>query len=155
MSRSVRFGIIAAVITGAAILGALLYAHTERYPTTDDGYVDADVVGIVAQAAGPIVNLPVVDNQAVSAGDLLFEIDPRPFRIEVEQARAGLDRTGQDVSVLAGDVTGAEAGVRYRQAQLRLAETQWRNHGDSPRANVGPARIHVPHRSANSLYRPV
>ena len=126
MPRSVRFGIVAAVIAVAVVLGALALRHTERYPTTDDAYVDADVVGMVAQVAGPIVNLPIEDNQGVRAGDLLFEIDPRPFRIAVEKARAELDRTGQDVSALADAVSTAEAEVRYRQAQLRLAQTQWR-----------------------------
>jgi len=135
VGRSVRLGIIALSIGVAAILGALLYRHTERYPTTDDAYVDADVVRMVAQVAGPVVNLPVVDNQAVRAGDLLFEIDPRPFAIAVEQSRAQLAETGDDVSALADAVTSAEAGVHYRQAQLRLAETQWKR--VEPLAKIG------------------
>jgi multidrug resistance efflux pump len=126
MKRGQRNAIIAASLVFAAVLAALVLRHTDRYPTTDDAYVDADVVGVVAQVAGPIVKLPVADNQAVHAGELLFEIDPRPFRIEVEQARAELDRTGLDVTALADAVTSAEAGVRYARAQLRLAETQWR-----------------------------
>ena len=121
MKRAQRIGIIAVSILVAGVLTALYYRHAERYPSTDDAYVDADVVGIVAQVAGPVVNLPIEDNQAVRAGDLLFEIDPRPFRIAVEQARAQLDETGDDVSALADAVTEAEAGVRYRQAGLRLA----------------------------------
>jgi multidrug efflux system membrane fusion protein len=90
VKRSQRIGIIAASVVVAGILAAFYYRHAERYPSTDDAYVDADVVGIVAQVSGPIVNLPIVDNQAVRAGDLLFEIDPRPFAIAVEKARAGL-----------------------------------------------------------------
>jgi multidrug efflux system membrane fusion protein len=124
VSRALRIGIITVAVAVAVILSVLYYRHAERYPGTDDAYVDADVVGIVAQVAGPIVSLPIEDNQIVRANDLLFEIDPRPFRIAVEQARAQLDQTGNDVSALADAVTEAEAGVRYRQAQLRLAETQ-------------------------------
>ncbi|MGI9591425.1 MAG: HlyD family efflux transporter periplasmic adaptor subunit, partial [Myxococcota bacterium] len=135
MSRQRRIQIIAAVVVVAAILAALLLRHYDRYPTTDDAYVEADVVGIVAQVAGPIVDLPIVDNQPVPAGDLLFAIDPRPFQIAVDQARAELDRTGQDVTALADAVSSAEAGVRYSQAQLRLAETQWRR--VEPLAKVG------------------
>jgi len=126
VNRILRTGLIGLSIAVAAILVALYYRHYGRYPSTDDAYVDADVVGIVAQVAGPIVKLPIRDNQAVRAGDLLFEIDPRPFRIQAEQARAELDRTGQDVSALTDEVTSAEAGVRYAQASLRLAETQWK-----------------------------
>jgi multidrug resistance efflux pump len=135
VKRATRIGIIAVSIVVAGILTALYYRHSERYPSTDDAYVDADVVGIVAQVAGPVVKLPIVDNQAVRAGDLLFEIDPRPFQIAVEQARAQLDETGDDVSALADAVTEAEAGVSYRQAQLRLAETQWKR--VEPLAKIG------------------
>jgi multidrug resistance efflux pump len=126
MKRAGRIGIIAASVVVAAILAAFYYRHSERYPSTDDAYVDADVVGIVAQVAGPIVSLPIHDNQAVRTGDLLFEIDPRPFRIAVEKARAELEKTGQDVSALADEVASAEAHVQEALANLRLAETQWK-----------------------------
>jgi multidrug resistance efflux pump len=135
VGRSWRLGILALAIGAAVVLGILVYRHYERYPTTDDAYVDADVVGMVAQVAGPIVNLPIEDNQAIRAGELLFEIDPRPFRIEVERARAQLDKTGDNVSALADAVTEAEAGVSYRQAQLRLAEVQWKR--VEPLAKIG------------------
>ncbi|MBW2271610.1 MAG: HlyD family secretion protein [Deltaproteobacteria bacterium] len=135
MKRAARIGIIAASIVAAGILATAYYRHSELYPSTDDAYVDADVVGIVAQVAGPIVNLPIEDNQAVSAGDLLFEIDPRPFRIAVEKAHAQLDKTGQNVSGLADDVTSADAYVRNAQANLRLAEVQWKR--IEPLAKIG------------------
>ena len=125
MSRKVRIAIIVGAVVLVAILTVPLLRHNEEYPTTDDGYVDADIVGIVAQAAGPIVDLPIVDNQAVRAGDLLFQIDPRPFQFQVDQVRAQLDQTGQDVTALTDEVTSAEAGVRYAKAQLRLANVQW------------------------------
>jgi len=135
VKRATRIGIVATAVAAAAILATLYVRHAERYPSTDDAYVDADVVGIVAQAAGPIVNLPIEDNQAVRAGDLLFEIDPRPFRIAVDKAHAQLDKTGQNVSGLADDVTSADAYVRNAQANLRLAEVQWKR--IEPLAKIG------------------
>ncbi len=135
MKRATRISIVAVSIVVAGILTALYYRDYERNPSTDDAYVDADVVGIVAQVAGPIVNLPIEDNQAVSAGDLLFEIDPRPFQIAVEKAQAQLDKTGQDVSGLADDVTSADAYVRNAQANLRLAQVQWKR--IEPLAKIG------------------
>ena len=126
MDRWKRVGGISVSIVATAALALLVLRHHERYPTTNDAYVDANVVGIVARVAGPIVKLPVVDNEQVRAGDLLFEIDPRQFRIQVDEARAELDRTGFDVTALSDAVTSAQAGVRYSEAQLRLAEAQWR-----------------------------
>jgi multidrug efflux system membrane fusion protein len=135
VKRILRIGIVTLSIAAAAILAVSYYRHYERFPSTDDAYVDADVVAIVAQVAGPIVNLAVEDNQAVNAGDLLFEIDPRPFRLAVEKAHAQLDKTGQNVSGLADDVTSADAYVRNAQANLRLAEVQWKR--IEPLAEIG------------------
>jgi multidrug resistance efflux pump len=126
VSRARQISVIVLSLTVAGVVAALYYRSSERYPGTDDAYVDADVVGIVAQVAGPIVNLPIEDNQAVRAGDLLFEIDPRPFQIAVAQARAELDKTGQNVSALADQVASAEAHLQEARAKLRLAETQWK-----------------------------
>jgi multidrug resistance efflux pump len=126
VTRTRRIGIIVVSIAAAVILAALYARHAERYPSTDDAYVDADVVGIVSQVAGPIVKLPIEDNQAVRAGDLLFEIDPRPFQIAVAKAQAELDKTGQNVSALADQVASAEAQLQEAKARLRLAETQWK-----------------------------
>ena len=135
MSRIRHIAIIALTLALAGVLVALYYRHYDRYPSTDDAYVDADVVGIVAQVAGPIVNLPIEDNQAVRAGDVLFEIDPRPFAIAVEKARAELEKTGQNVSALADQVASAEAYVQEAKANLRLAETQWKR--VEPLAKIG------------------
>jgi multidrug efflux system membrane fusion protein len=130
-----RIGIIGACVVAAAVLAVPVLEDYKRRLTTDDAYVDADVVGIVAQAAGPIVDLAVEDNQAVGAGELLFEIDPRPFRIQVDEARAKLDRSGQDVTALTDAVSSAEAVVRYAQASLQLARVQWKR--VEPLAKIG------------------
>ena len=71
MSRGLRIGIITGTAVVAAVLALLAVRHEHRYPSTDDAYVEADVVGIVAQVAGPIVNLAVEDNQPVRAGELI------------------------------------------------------------------------------------
>lgn len=125
MNRGLRFGIIAAAVAAAAFAAWSYQVYSERYPSTDDAYVDADIVSIVAQVAGPIVNLAVVDNQAVKAGELLFEIDPRPFQIAVDKARAEVEKTGQNVSAAAEQVVSAEAKVQEARASLRLAQVQW------------------------------
>ncbi len=59
-------------------------------PWTRNGQVRAQVVQIAPRVTGPIVKLPIKDNQVVKAGDLLFEIDPRTFEAAVNQSRAEL-----------------------------------------------------------------
>jgi membrane fusion protein, multidrug efflux system len=59
-------------------------------PRTDDAYAYADTIGVVPEVSGKIVSLAVRDNQAVRQGDLLFQIDPRPYRYALERAQAAL-----------------------------------------------------------------
>ncbi len=86
--KSVLTGrIIAALIVVAAIvLGLLALWVTNVSPRTDDANVVANYVGIAPEVNGPIVSLPIKDNQWVHKGDLLYEIDSRPYVYQLEQA---------------------------------------------------------------------
>ena len=68
----------------------ILYWRYSTKPWTRDGQVRANVVGIAPRVAGPIIQIPIKDNQAVKKGDLLFEIDPSTFRALVDNATAKL-----------------------------------------------------------------
>jgi RND family efflux transporter MFP subunit len=90
------------VLTGVVILLAAVAAlgMYQRYttkPWTRDGQVRANVVGIACRVAGPIINIPVRDNQTVKKGDLLFEIDPSTYIANVNNALAKLQQTEADV----------------------------------------------------------
>lgn len=84
-------------ITFAAVLlalvgGFLLYQRYESRPWTRDGQVRANIVGIAPRVAGPVINIPIHDNQPVKKGDLLFEIDPATFQAAVDNASAKLQQ---------------------------------------------------------------
>ncbi len=106
------------LMTGAVVLVAVavvLYKYWDYVtnPWTRDGQVRAQVVLITPRISGPIVNLPVEDNQLVRAGDLLFEIDPRTFRSAVDKARADLQQAQVQVEE-AKDKADRAAAVRKR-----------------------------------------
>jgi RND family efflux transporter MFP subunit len=50
----------------------------------------ANVVGIAPRVSGPIINIPVHDNQEVKAGDLLFEIDSADYKTALDSAKASV-----------------------------------------------------------------
>ena len=82
-------------VTLCAILVALLFVgylfrHYLSNPWTRDAEVRAHVLQIAPRIDGPIVALPIKDNQFVSKGDLLFKIDPRTFKAAVNKAKADL-----------------------------------------------------------------
>jgi len=73
--------------------------------------------------SGPIVKLPIKDNQLVKAGDLLFEIDPRTFEADLDQARAQLDETGDNYQALVQQVEAAKAMVDVSRAAITQARS--------------------------------
>jgi membrane fusion protein (multidrug efflux system) len=72
----------------ALIAGLFFYLSGGRYVTTDDAYVGAQKVLITPEVSGKIDKVTVKEGQHVKKGDLLFEIDPAPFRFLVQQAEA-------------------------------------------------------------------
>jgi multidrug resistance efflux pump len=92
-------------------------------PWTRDGQVCAQVIQITPRVSGPIVDLPIRDNQFVKAGDLLFQIDPRTFEAALAQARAQLDQTGGNVEAIEKQVEAARAGVEVSRASIEQAKS--------------------------------
>jgi multidrug efflux system membrane fusion protein len=87
LGRIVSYSIIAA----AAVTGLLCVNETTRYPRTDDAEVFANFIGIAPQVEGPITQLVVQDNAFIPEGNLLFEIDPRPYEYALQKARSDRD----------------------------------------------------------------
>jgi len=89
-TASRKFAITGIVITLAVIAALLMYSRYVTRPWTRDGQVRANIVGIAPRVAGPIVDIPIKDNQPVKKGDLLFQIDPSTFQAAVDNAAAKL-----------------------------------------------------------------
>jgi len=115
------------LLTGAVVLVAVLAASWKYWdyltnPWTRNGQVRANVIQVAPRVSGPIVNLPIRDNQFVKAGDVLFEIDPRTFKANLDQARANYDETKDDLAALEKQVEAAKASVV--QFESAIAEAQ-------------------------------
>ena len=121
MTKPMTRIIIGATLATAVISALLYFRQLSLMPRTDDAYVEADIVQVAAQVEGPIVNAPIQNNAAVKQGDLLFEIDSKPFQIAADQARAELAQTRQDVESLTDAVKTAEAGIESAKADVEAA----------------------------------
>src|SRR6202050_419257 len=86
------------IIAAALITGLSLIEKTNRYPRTDDAEIFANYIGIAPQVDGPITQLAVEDNAFIKQGDLLFQIDARPYEYALERARS-------DLSTLQGQIS--------------------------------------------------
>lgn len=113
---------IAAVIVllGAA---ALWYAYdrSTHYPSTDDASIDADVVHVASPVGGRIVRVPVEENAHVAKGDVLFEIDPVPYRLAVQQAQAEVEVARAALATRRRSVIGETSNATLAADQTRRA----------------------------------
>ncbi|HVA41823.1 MAG TPA: HlyD family secretion protein [Candidatus Binataceae bacterium] len=102
------------IVVGAIVAGLYVLRLYYIYPRTDDAYVRANVVGIAPHVSGPIVELPIRDNQHLAKGALLFVVDPRPYQAALERAEANLALTNLQINALEDAIHSNQA----RQHQL-------------------------------------
>jgi len=125
LRRYRRFMLLVALPLVAAIGGLVLYLNGGRYVSTDDAYVGAQKVLITPEISGKIDKVVVKEGQHVHQGDVLFEIDPVPYRLAVDEAKATLDqaRTNYDNLVANIAIYGkmldlADQGVELKQRDV-------------------------------------
>lgn len=113
-------GIIVALIVAAAVGVLLWWLHARHYEWTDDAFIDARQFAVSAKVAGYVQDVKVTDNQKVSAGDLLVQIDPRDYQAALAQAKARVLQAQASV----GD---EDAQIAAQEAQVSAAEQQQRD----------------------------
>ena len=114
-------GVPVLVLAGAAYE----YLTGGRYQSTDDAYVRAAQVAVSANVSGRVSEVDVRDNQLVHRGEVLFRLDPRPFRIAVEEAQARLAGARLQIQALKAtyrqrlaDLRGTQNSLVYQQREL-------------------------------------
>lgn len=98
------------------------YLTSGRYVSTDDAYVQAPRTMISSDVAGRVIAVEVRDNQRVTAGQVLFRLDPKSYQIAVNDAEAQLGVARLQVQALkatyqqkVADAKGAEDTLEYQQ----------------------------------------
>jgi len=123
--KQVRWIVIVAFVVVAALVGYHYWHESGLYISTDNAYVQANQVEVSAQVSGTVTEVHVRDQQAVKAGDPLFDIDPRNFQIALDRARAQLELARQSVSQESAGVASAEAVLAQRHAEASNASATW------------------------------
>src|SRR6266576_7198954 len=136
-------------------MGFVVLYHTNYYPRTDDAEIFANFIGIAPQVDGPLLRLNVKDNQLVKTGDLLYEIDERPYQYALENAlseQAALEGQIADeqrrINALVSGVSVAKANVSSSQADVE----RWAAAVEQARADVANAEQGVSRAKAEWTY---
>lgn len=102
--------------------GAYLWLTSGRFVSTDNAYVQQDKVSVSSDVGGRIVEVAVRENQHVNKGDLLFRIDPDPYRIAVAQARAALANAQVEIETLKSEYQGKGADIDGARIAIQQAQ---------------------------------
>jgi membrane fusion protein, multidrug efflux system len=122
----------------AAVAGGIYYLHARGYESTDNAFIEGDVIQVSPRIAGQVLHVYVADNQHVNRGDVIAEIDAQDYAARAAEARAGLADTAaraggaQSNLLLTSTVTSAvltqaaaaagAAGEQVKILQARVAE---------------------------------
>jgi membrane fusion protein (multidrug efflux system) len=115
----------AVVLLGAIIFGAWYVIASRWYESTDDAYVNGNVVQITPQITGTVVSIGADDGDLVKQGDVLVLLDKADADVALENAAANLAETVRRVRGLYSTVSGAQADVAVRQTALQKAKEDY------------------------------
>jgi membrane fusion protein (multidrug efflux system) len=114
------------VLVIVALIAGLSFAYFARLSrSTENAYINADVVNVAAQVSGRVIAVYVKDNQHVHQGDALFDIDPEPFSIALERAQADLALARQSARQDNAEVAAARALVSQAESDLANARNTY------------------------------
>jgi membrane fusion protein, multidrug efflux system len=125
--RRYRRTLLLIVMPLVALIGVLIvYLNGGRYVTTDDAYVGAQKVLITPDISGKIEKVVVREGQRVNEGDVLFEIDPVPFNLAVQQATANLDQAHTSYNNLVANIKiyGQMAELAQQSVDLKQRDVE-------------------------------
>src|SRR5580704_4772855 len=114
--------IVVLVFACAVIVGLIYIINSAAYQSTDDAFIDGHIVPVSAQVAGRVQSVYVDDNQSVSKGHLVVELDPRDFDVAVRQKAAAL--ASSQAQAVATEAAGQQAIAHVKTEQATVESDQ-------------------------------
>ena len=127
-TKSTRFARLALLISVPLLLvggATAYYIVNDHYVSTDNAYVQQDKVSISAEVGGRILDVAVRENDVVKEGDLLFRVDPAPYRIAIEQADAAIAAAQVRVSSLQTEYQTTNVDIESAREDVAFYEKEY------------------------------
>jgi membrane fusion protein (multidrug efflux system) len=168
--RRLSLILVASLILIAIIGGISYWLYSRQFESTDDAFIEGNVVQISPKVSAYVAKIYVKSNQAVHKGDLLVELDPKDYEAKLEQAKAQLRTTiaqknqalaevsltrktteaskqqaGSNIQTAQSNVAQTRAAADAKQSQIRQAQTAVK----TAQANLAQTKTQVPEAQAN------
>ncbi len=133
------------MIWGVVLVAAIaltVYLTGGRYVGTDDAYVQSAKLMVSTDVSGLVQDVDVKEGQHVKKGQVLFRLDPKPFQIALENAKAALAQTVQDVESTRATYKSLIGQASAQQAQSNLAQLTFNRYIALAKANaIAPTQL--------------
>lgn len=123
--RFLRWGLFL-LLPLVLIGGGYWYVTGGSVMSTDNAYVEADKVGISTDVSGIVKDVDVIDNQRVTAGQILFRLDDLPFRLALQRAEAQVDITRDSLKALQANYRDMQTQIKRAQDDVDYFNTEFR-----------------------------
>ena len=129
--RNLSIGIVVLLIV--SVSGLIYWLYSRQFESTDDAFIDGDIVQISPKVSAYVTKVYVRSNQLVHKGDLLVELDPTDFQVKLEQAKAqlenarsqqGLAKANVDLTTKTADAGKTTAASSVQTARTNVEQTQ-------------------------------
>lgn len=116
---------IGGIVFAVLVTGSMLYWLSARhYESTDDAFIDAHTTQVSSQISGRVKSILFEDNQKVSAGQLLIDIDPRDYDVRRNQSRASLGNAVAQLAQAKAQMALQQANLEQANAQVRVTDAE-------------------------------
>ncbi len=128
--------LIIRAVVGIALLAVLIWGigvliHSYSYESTDDAFIEGHVATIGTKLSNTVQSVLIDDNNEVKQGQLLVQIDPRDYEVQLHQAQANYDKAKSDYdrdvalvntkAISKEDMDTTQAALNVTEAQLEQA----------------------------------
>jgi len=117
---------VTVIILLVSVLFFIWYVLADRHtPYTDQARIKGLITPVTARVSGNITKINIKLHSKVKAGDILFQLDKRPFEIAIAQAEANIDNTTQSIAASSASVKSSAGKLGVAKAQLDRAQRNW------------------------------
>jgi membrane fusion protein, multidrug efflux system len=131
-----------------AVAGYISWDYASHFESTDDAFVEARQFAIAPKVPGYITEVAVTDNQRIVTGNLIARVDPRDYRVALEQAQAqvavaaaNIENIDAQIEIQQAQITASKAQVEQAQAALMFAEQQAARYKDLAAREAGTVQM--------------
>ena len=122
--RSPTRPILFALLPVALVIGGYYYVTGGQIMSTDNSYIQADMVGVSTDVSGTVISVDVHENEVVKKGQVLFRLKPDSFRIALEGAQAQLGNARNQILNLQASYKQSLAEIAQAQADIPYYQTE-------------------------------